>query len=172
VATDGPSKLYWSDDDQFAECIELAKFIRQIEKDLGHSRTILVGDFNMNPFEKGMIVSNGLHAMMSKRIARREARTVKGVRYPFFYNPMWSLFGDIPTALPGTYFYNRSGRPLNYFWNMFDQVMLRPSLLDAFKDDYLRILESVGDVSLLSTHGTPDPTKASDHLPLLFALDL
>jgi len=56
---------------------------------------------------------------------------------------------------------------------MFDQVLIRPSLLDRFSNDSLEIVEEFGDYSLLSSdNGVPDKTRASDHLPILFGLDL
>lgn len=167
VATHGPSKLYWNEDDQSQRCFILSRQIREVEKELAHTRTILVGDLNMDPFEKGIVGSSGLHAVMSQDIARRLARTVDGVSYPFFYNPMWSLFGDLSNGPPGTYFYNRSGRPINYFFHLFDQVMLRPSLLDYFKDDQLQIITSINEVSLVKG-SVPNQKNASDHLPLCF----
>ncbi|MBY0459558.1 MAG: endonuclease/exonuclease/phosphatase family protein [Gemmataceae bacterium] len=34
---------------------EVAARVRQIERDCGHSRTLLVGDLNMNPYEAGVV---------------------------------------------------------------------------------------------------------------------
>ncbi len=75
-------------------------------------------------------------------------------------------------APPGTYYY-RTSQHVTFFWNMFDQVLIRPALLDRFSNDTLEIVESLGDFSLLSPDGgVPDKTKASNHLPILFGLDL
>jgi hypothetical protein len=52
---------------------------------------------------------------------------------------------------------------------MFDQVMLRPDLLEHFNSNHVRILETDGTESLLSSKGLP---KQSDHLPILFTLEL
>jgi len=49
------------------ECIRLADEIRREELGIGHERTVLMGDFNMNPFEIGMISATGLHAVMDRR---------------------------------------------------------------------------------------------------------
>ena len=59
-----------------------------------------------------------------------------------------------------------------YFWNMFDQVLVRPSLLDAFANDHLKILDSNDDDSLLTARGLPNKAAASDHLPIVFGLEL
>jgi hypothetical protein len=68
-----PSKLRWSDDSQAQECTRLARIIAEQEATVGHRRTLLVGDFNMNPFEKGLIGATGLHAVMSRDVALARA---------------------------------------------------------------------------------------------------
>ncbi len=171
AATHFPSKLYWSDSSQASESFELSSLIREAEGQAGHSRTALVGDLNMNPFEDGMVSANGLHAVMSQGIAQRGSRTVQGKAYPFFYNPMWSYLGDVSAGPPGTFYYERA-QHVNYFWNMFDQVLLRPDLLEFFAAENLQILTSDGDTTFLTTRGTIDASVASDHLPLLFTLNL
>jgi len=59
-----PSKLYWMGESQAFECVELARRIEVEEQTAGHRRTILVGDFNMNPFETGLVSSVGLNYVM------------------------------------------------------------------------------------------------------------
>ena len=93
VASHSPSKLYWSPESQAAQAIELAKTIREQEEKVGYSRSIIVGDLNMNPFELGMVSAAGLHAMASRQVAQRGSRTVQGREYPFFFNPMWGWLG-------------------------------------------------------------------------------
>lgn len=171
VAIHFPSKLYWDDVSQAAHCMDLAKDIRTIEQKVGCSRTILVGDLNMNPFESGMVNTNGLNAVMSRAIAEKGSRVIQGTRFPFFYNPMWSFFGDLSLGPPGTYYYVKSVHK-NFFWNMFDQVLIRPELLSSFSHDSLQILTAIGNTSLLSKRGRPNVKVASDHLPLLFTLQL
>jgi hypothetical protein len=55
-----------SDRASFAQ--DIASDIRLIEKDVGHRRTLVVGDFNMTPYEQGMVVTKGMHALMSKSL--------------------------------------------------------------------------------------------------------
>lgn len=166
-----PSKLYWRDASQSSECYEVSRMIQETELQVGHSRTILVGDFNMNPFEEGFVSAVGLNAVMCKGIAQREARTVQGKLYPFFYNPMWSHIGDETPGPPGTY-YRSSSEHVNYFWNAFDQVLVRPHLLRYLDRDFVEVLKSDGVRPLLTTNGLPDSSLASDHLPILFRLNL
>jgi len=166
-----PTKLYYSEDSQALECPNLASIIRKAENKVGHSRTVLVGDLNMNPFEKGVIGATGLHAVMSRKIAEEGKRTVSGEDFPYFYNPMWNFFGDLTRGPPGTY-YNRRSEPVSFFWNMFDQVLIRPELMNRFNELSLEIVESDGRISLLTEDGYPNKEKFSDHLPILFKLQL
>jgi hypothetical protein len=165
-----PSKLYWSGDSQSYECIDLARRIVAEEDRAGHRRTVLVGDFNMNPFESAMVATEGLHSVMSRRVADRHVRTVQGREYRFFYNPMWGHFGDAESNTAGSYFYD-GAEHVNYFWNMFDQVLLRPELTQGFDPGQLRILTSAGTLSLVRSDGRPDRATCSDHLPIVFELD-
>ena len=88
-----------------------------------------------------------------------------------FYNPMWGRFGDESVGPPGTYYYSSSDN-LSYFWNIFDQVLIRPVLMPFFNEERMKVLTRVGDKSLLTTNGLPDADAVSDHLPLVFRLDL
>lgn len=167
-----PSKLWWSDHSQALECPKLAASLEQAENMVGHSRTVLVGDLNMNPFEAGVVSANGLHGVMSRKIAEKGTRIVQGRQYQFFYNPMWSFMGDASPGPPGTFFCSGSEHVV-FFWNLFDQVLIRPALLDRFSNMDLKILDSDGRTSFLSPRtGNPDANVASDHLPLVFNLGL
>jgi hypothetical protein len=164
-----PSKLRWTSEDQSFECTNIARRIASEEDKAGHQRTVLVGDFNMNPFEPGVVAAGGLHAVMSREVASSRSRTVQGREYRFFYNPMWNHFGDANSNTAGSYFYGAS-KPISYFWNVFDQVLIRPELAERFDSNSLQILKSAGKSSLVRGDGRPDGTTYSDHLPIVFEL--
>jgi hypothetical protein len=164
-----PSKYAWDEASQATECIVLADDIRQAERRVGHQRTVLIGDLNMNPFEDGVVSAAGLHGVMTRQLAARGSRIVQGREYPFFYNPMWGFLGDFSPGPPGTFFHARAEQRV-YFWNAFDQVLVRPALLDRFSVGDLEVLTGIHGRSLLSTSGIPDPAIASDHLPILFRI--
>lgn len=129
----------------------------------------------MSPFELGMVQAYGFHAVMSRKVAQTQTRQVQGRSYPFFYNPMWGLQGDSTQGPPASFYYSASGKPTAYFWHMFDQVLIRPSLLTYFDDcgnTNPQILVSDGVNSLLTEKGYPNKEQISDHLPLLFRLNL
>ena len=164
-----PSKIGYSDESHILESAHLSRMIADVEDREGHHRTILLGDLNMNPFEAGMVgARGGLHAVPSRAIAARQVRTVQHEKYKFFYNPMWNYLGDRVEA-GGTYYFE-SAEPVCYFWNMFDQVLLRPDLLEGFSPEHVRILTEVRGLSLLEK-GRPDKVMASDHLPVMVELN-
>jgi hypothetical protein len=166
-----PSKLYASENDQVLNSVRVARVIQEAEAKVRHSRTIVVGDFNMDPFEHGVVGAEGLHAVMDRRIALRGDRVVQEKSYKFFYNPMWGRMGDQSKGPPGTYYFNSSS-PVNFFWHTFDQVLIRPELLKFFPDTQPEVLDKVGDLSLLSANGIPNNSFGSDHLPLLFEVEI
>ena len=165
-----PSRLFFSGESLAQECCYLAAYIGKEEELVGHKRTVLMGDLNVNPFESGVVGTAGLHAVLSRNVATRGNRTVQDRRHHFFYNPMWSHFGDREECPPGTYYYDRA-EAVNYFWNIYDQVLLRPELLEGFSGDSLRVLTAAGPTPLLDLSGRPDKVNASDHLPIVFDLN-
>ena len=171
VSAHFPSKLYRDEYGHLAFASQVAGLIRSAETKVGHARTVFVGDLNMNPFEPGIIAANGLHASMSRQIAEKISRKVDGVEFPFFYNPMWARFGDSTQGPPGTYYFGPTGH-YSMFWNIFDQVLLRPSLLSSFKDEHLCIISQIGGKSLVNNLGIPDTSFSSDHLPIVFRIQL
>lgn len=164
VALHLPSKLHMRERDQALHAVRVAEAIQEAEGHIGHNRTLVIGDLNMNPFEDGMTGASALHAVMDKTIAGRGGRIVQGKRWEFFYNPMWSRMGDGSQGPPGTYYYNDSGY-VSYFWHTFDQVLMRPALLEYFRDDQLQVVTTVEGESLLTPNGIPE-TSGSDHLPV------
>jgi endonuclease/exonuclease/phosphatase family metal-dependent hydrolase len=172
VAVHLPSKVNWDDQSQSSLCTLLAEDVRRIENSVGHQRTIIMGDFNMNPFEAGMIGAFGLHAESTRAKANIGSRSVHGRDYPFFYNPMWNFFGDSTRGPAGTFHFS-SSKPVRMSWNMFDQILVRPELLPFFNTDQLEILTGDGEDSFLTTRsGVPGANNSSDHLPLVFKLNL
>ncbi len=166
-----PSKQYANGTAQLFDCIHAMDAIRKRETAVRHARTVLVGDFNANPFEPGLTSTLGFHAVMSRRIARRGSRQVGGKKYDFFYNPMWGLLGDGSPGPPGSYYHDSTGEEAIY-WHLFDQVLVRPCLLDRFDNRDLKILSGWAGGSLLSDNGTPRKARYSDHLPLFFRLSI
>lgn len=135
-----------------------------------HTRTLLIGDLNADPFDRRVTAAIGLHAVGDRRIAEQGSRRIGGRAYRYFYNPMWGFLGRQHPDPRGTYFY-RKGKPDDRFWHTFDQVLLRPSLLPYFSDGDVAILRDDGaGTSFQSADGRPNKKVASDHFPVLVRL--
>ena len=80
---------------------------------------------------------------------------------------MWGYFGDRTPGPAGTMYY--SGGVATPFWSIYDQVLLRPELMNQLRD--VIVPETDGVNTLLTANGLPDGTNGSDHLPLVFKLD-
>ena len=171
VAVHLRSKLFRDHDDQVSEAKDVNADIESAERQVGHCRTLVIGDFNMNPFERGLVNFDCFHAVMSRATARRRLRRSDRRERRFFYNPMWSHFGDRSPGPPGSY-YRSGSRQTEYFWHLFDQVLLRPELLDYFMDDGLEVVTRIGQRSLVNRRGVPDRNTGSDHLPLFLDLSI
>lgn len=166
-----PSKLYWSNESQAMECVNLIQDIRTVEDKSECKRTIVIGDFNMDPFETGMVSANGLHALSDLSILNKgqTGRTVNQVFYPFFYNPMWNHFGDHQPPT-GTYYHDQSTH-ISHRWHLFDQVLVRPALHKNLRIDSTEIVTKIDSTSLITEHGIPDKKNlAIDHLPIILEL--
>jgi endonuclease/exonuclease/phosphatase family metal-dependent hydrolase len=171
IAVHFPSKLFWSDQSQSFECVELMARIRKLENDLGNDNTIVIGDFNMNPFEFGMLSSVGLHSLKDrKKIENERFRKVNQREYDMFYNPMWNFLGDFNKERQGTYYYRKNDH-ISLDWNTFDQVLIRPSLIRNFDENQIHVIHEINGIRILDDDAIPDK-EYSDHLPLELTLNL
>lgn len=164
-----PSRMNWSSGSQALHSVVIAQEIRNVEGDVGHQRTIVVGDLNQNPYDLGIVGAHAFNAAMTRRLTRIGQRSVQGRKYPFFYNPMRGVFGDRTHGPPGTFFH-AAMPPDSTIWNIYDQVLLRPSLMNKLLS--LQVLDSDGLAPLVNRGGRPLRSRGSDHLPLLFTIDI
>jgi len=171
VAVHLPSRLYRREEEQYINTTVVAEKVIEAEHIVGHRRTVIFGDFNMDPFEMGMIGAGAMHAVMDRKIAEKGSRVISGKRYSFFYNPMWGKMGDAEDSTPGTYYYN-SGTEVCLFWHMLDQVIVSPELLKEFDCEKLKIITQIGERSIVSESGIPSRKVGSDHLPIVFEIKI
>ena len=162
------SKIYSDHEAQREILIEqIIHEIKMVEKDIDSENTIIVGDFNINPYDASCIDARYFHGIPIFEETKRKTRTVAGNEYAMFYNPMWRLLGD--TKQPyGTYYHN-SGNSINTYWNIYDQVIIRPALRERFVDESLKIVTETKTRYLLDANGHPDKS-ISDHLPIIFEI--
>lgn len=158
------SKLYKNNQDQEQLTRAFSEQIRNLELAQSTKRTVIIGDMNMNPFEDALCASDGLNGVRNKSIAKLVRRKYQGKYYEYFYNPSWRLLQN-----DGTYYYE-ANHITEHRWNVFDQILIRPDLIDEFDDKELKILTTIGSHSLTKTNGKPDKNTYSDHLPLIATL--
>jgi exonuclease III len=169
------SGLHLERSERHSKAAPLARAVRQIQLERDHARTIIVGDFNLNPFDDGMIFTEGFGAMMTKSLVKKSALSREG-RFTRFYNPIWTRLGrETDEGPPGTYYWDQH-RDSNIYWNYVDQVLVGHDLLDYFPDSRFRILTSIPGndepqqlIRSTKLHWT---VEVSDHLPLIFDVDL
>lgn len=167
VAVHLPSKYSWNESSQFTETIVLRDSIEKAMIESGISRVIVIGDLNMNPFENSVISTKGMHATCDRNIAKKIEKTVQGTKYRYFYNPMWNFLGDDSIGnVPGTYYFHGSEHAVHN-WNIFDQILLSPELLDSVDNSDIQILTSSTSFSLVNINGIINKKLYSDHLPIL-----
>ncbi len=143
--------------------ISSMEFIKEQQKT---NKLIFLGDFNMNPYERAMNLAAGLNAMMTKSCVTKGSRRHMDRDYDFYYNPMWSLFGDNTDGPAGTVYDTSNQGP--YGWSMLDQVLINHSIVDLFQS--VKILTEAGTQSLMDKKGRPNSITASDHFPILVNL--
>lgn len=162
-----PSLLHRSPDDLNELMRRNAQFVREAEEKIEHKRTVVVGDFNLNPHERGLISSESFHATMDKNQALKGSRTVNGQARDYFYNPMWSIYGSEKNGILGTYRYHSSSS-VELFWHCFDQVLLRPSLIPRMRENAVVLISEIDGKPLYNRN--KNKIEFSDHLPILLNL--
>ena len=146
---------------------QIVSDICALEDKLNTENVIVVGDFNINPFDSGLVHANLFHGLPVYKEASRKSRTIDKQEFRMFYNPMWNFLGDFREPY-GTYYYGGSDID-NTYWHLYDQVIIRPALRERFLDSSLKIVTEVQSKSLLDGKGHPNK-KISDHLPIVFEI--
>jgi len=147
---------------QVGESTEYLKIIDQMEIENG-KHTILVGDFNMNPFDAGMVVPYAFNSVCCPKIACEITRTVQQREYSYFFNPTWKVYDDKGTGVYGSYYYPSPSGKRAFHWNNFDQALIRPQLLAKYECDF-QLLHSIVDYDITKTN------RYSDHYPIMLEL--
>ena len=120
-----PSKRYREDWDFRSYAKDFRERLERVEKSRQHSRSVIVGDFNINPFEASMIAADCLHAVMDSEIAKKKDEQYRVAFTNILYNPMWGKMGILHRDRRELIFIIGAGQK-NYFWHTFDQVLIRP----------------------------------------------
>ena len=150
--------------------ITIRKIVRDIintENAIKSDNTIVIGDFNINPFDHGMIDADQFHSLPFYEVAKKKTRIIADESFKMFYNPMWRFFRDINKPY-GTHYYSGNDKD-NIFWNIYYQIIIRPDLRKYFVDEELKIVTETSHCSLLNRNEHPNK-NISDHLPIIFEI--
>jgi hypothetical protein len=157
-----PSKMHFTKDAIFTSS-QIVKEINRFENLYATSKSLVIGDFNVNPFERAMVEYNCFNSVMSMDIASQRFRQISNEKYEYFYNPMWSFFGDLSNFSPGTYLYKTHSYDNHYKWNMLDQIIMKPDLIPFFDQNSIRI---VNDDGINPLRLSKSSKNHSDHYPI------
>jgi len=165
-----PSKYAQEASDLNMYTSQIVREFQQLEEEREISKSLVVGDFNMNPFDEGMVSALGFNAIMCPDIAKKKSRKVLNEERKFYYNPMWHIMGNNNNICKGTYYYSTSTK--SYYWYTYDQVIIRPDLIEKFNIDELQIINEIKGKSIITKSNIPNKKDISDHLPIKFKLQM
>jgi exonuclease III len=163
IAVHFPSQLYNNLDGLKNN---LKNFRDIIDDKIGSSNKreiLIIGDFNVNPFETPMINFDGFSAINCIN-ARSTVTYIEQIRETY-YNATWRLYSN--NKFPGTTKYNRpSGYSFDILEHHFlDQVLLSNKLKNEILEDEIQVINKTSNYSFLIDN---KKVVHSDHLPLLY----
>ena len=153
------------------KAINISRMLRKTEEGLFKNeefKSMIVGDFNLQPYARGISGVHGFNATMSEGKARKKFRIVDGELKYFYFNPIWKLMGD-HRIVQGTYYNNYDQQGKSIFWYSFDQLLIRPFFIDKFNWDFFEIVERTESFQFIKNE-IIDKNQYSDHLPLKFEI--
>ena len=137
------------------------------ENACGIGKTVVMGDFNSNPYDVELLQPDAFNAMLFKGILRaRGSRTWDGESYPFMYNPTVHWLSEDTETYGSLYCSSDDGT--GPVWNCFDQALVSTELMDGVKG--YSYLKRIGCEDLIAQWRPK--REISDHLPLLVEIDM
>ncbi len=79
--------------DAYSSARRLAHFVEDVERRRKHSRTVLIGDLNFDPFDTAAVAIDALHGVPSRAVAAREKREIAGPCSSVLLQPVLELAG-------------------------------------------------------------------------------
>lgn len=138
----------------------LVNDIKNLEDSIKCHTTIIIGDFNANPYDPELLQMDAFHAVLFKDVIKKsETRTVNGQSYRRFYNPIIHFLSE-DTKMYGSFYYsNDSSTPV---WHCLDQILVSKSLVESISN--VKYLKNIKNINLINK--VRPNAKISDHLPL------
>ena len=147
-----------------------------------NTNTIVIGDFNYNPYETHFSDPNVFNAIDNRYlISNFESNPVGSRNHTYWYNPMWNLLGDydykrrMRKKATGSYFlYAESETP---YWHLLDSVLLRPSIMDLMDYENTEVITETKSIEFIKPLITRTDESyilddLSDHLPVKFTINI
>jgi exonuclease III len=163
-----PSQMYQHLD-------SLKEFIRDfrttLDLEIGSSsekKVLIIGDFNVNPFEKPMIDFDGFLATNSSKSRTSVTHLTKN--RTTYYNPTWKLYSR--NHFPGTKAFTRpSGASYDIIEHHFlDQVVISQQLRSTISEENISVIEKTKNFIFFDEKR--NKVVGSDHLPLLYNIKI
>lgn len=175
------SKVGRTDRKQMWENLPFIEEINNWEDSSGTEKSIMIGDFNHNPFDSNVNDPNVINSRDSRSLIQHQMNYDPiGLQHKYWYNPMWNLLGDHDPFLntpriTGTYYLNR--RDETPVWNMIDGFMLRPALMNSIHYKDSKVITSTKNHKMVKSKTVNEHESFihefySDHLPILLTIEI
>jgi len=135
--------------------------IEQTEELLKCNNTIVIGDFNANPYDEELLSKFAFNSVLFKAIIEKsELTNPNSLKRKRFYNPILHYISE-DTEMYGSFYHEKEY--LTSYWYCLDQVLVRKGLINNINQ--MKYLKRINTKNLLEN--TIPNGKISDHLPLL-----
>ncbi len=163
------SNMYANDETRKVSAMQCRYDIEGYEEECEDRNTVVIGDFNADPYESTIMSSIGFHALPFRKKTEGSRKVAHSEVIPF-YNPMWNLFGDFSEPI-GTYYMSTTNAS-DPMWHLYDQVLVRGIFAKSIVKESMQIVGKIGDTELCTNYGIPNKAVASDHLPIVISLEV
>jgi len=139
----------------------LIQDISNVESRCGSKRTVVIGDFNANPYDDELLLADAFNAVLFKDVIKQsETCKVADNTFRRFYNPILNYISEFTKTYGSFHNTNGANSPI---WHCLDQVIVSKALCDQISN--VQYLKRIGTQTLMAR---VKPNSAiSDHLPLL-----
>lgn len=151
----------------------LKEFLRDLritlDEEIGSSsdaKILLIGDFNVNPYESPMIDYDGFVSTNSPKA--KHTINYLGKSRTTYYNPTWELYSR--TNFPGTKQFSRpSASSYDVLeFHYLDQVVISQKLLMSIVEHKIDIIEETENFTFFNH--VSNKVEGSDHLPITYKI--
>lgn len=129
------------------------------------TNSIIIGDFNADPFEPELIAKDSFYAVLFKDVIQKMPVRRRGdEEFKMMYNPVLHFLSE-DTKCYGSFYWGQGFSDI--YWHCYDQALVSASIVDCVKN--LRYIRFVNHEALIPQIKPND--KISDHLPLLLTIE-